>query len=465
MLEVVHSTLRQFHMIAPGDRVVVGVSGGADSVALFLHLCEYQKEVDFTLEVVHVNHLIRDDAAADADFVKTLSDDRGINYHLFEVDVCKEAERLHLSTEEAGRKIRYEAMRSLGPTKIAVGHHSDDLAETVLLNLCRGTGIHGMAGIAPVWDDIIRPLLFVTRDDIEAYLDKLCQPYRTDSTILSDDYTRNKIRLNILPYLNREINDKTSEHIVNMAQDMMEIESLVDGITSKALRDICIINKDKKEIRIDKNGLHNLDNYIRRELLLRALEELTPKRKDITRTHIQSIIDITDKSGEKRISLPYDLEAVSSYDRLIIRQKKSGNLDPAGTVGDYSFTLDISPDSSRQVSVTLPDGRALSARIFAYDKGLSYPEDRCTKWLDYDKINESVTLRYRRTGDYLMVSDSMQRKPLKDYMINEKIPKEDRDKLPVVTDGSHVMWVPGYRISAYYKLSEQTKTIIELKIN
>ncbi len=464
MLKVVLSTLRQLHMITPGDRVVVGVSGGADSVALLLHLYEYQKEVDFTLDVVHVNHLIREDAALDAEFVRGLCESRGINFHLFEVDVVSEAARLHMSTEEAGRKIRYDAMRSLQPTKIAVGHHSDDLSETVLLNLCRGTGIHGMAGIAPVWEDIIRPLLFVSRDEIEEYLNELCQPYRTDSTNLTDDYTRNKLRLNVLPYLTREINDKTREHIVNLSQDMAELESLLDTLTTKAINDICDINIDDKTVKIDQNGLHNLEQIVRRELILKALELLTPRRKDITRAHVEAILEITDKPGYKRISLPYNLEAVSAYDTLIIREK-SPDADTEGTMPYEGILMDITPDSSHNITtVNLPDGRVVSARIFPYEKGEGYPEGECTKWFDYDKIEESVLLRYRRAGDYLTVNDSLQRKSLKDYMINEKIPKEERDKMVLLADGEHVIWLPGYRISAYFKVSETTKYILEISI-
>lgn len=464
MLKDVHSTLTEFNMIAPGDKVVAGVSGGADSVALLLMLDEYRKDVVFDLEIVHVNHLIRDDASEDAEFVRNLAEKLGIPFHLFEVDVHKEAERLHLSTEEAGRKVRYEAMRSLNPTKIAVGHHSNDLTETVMLNICRGTGIHGLAGIVPVQDDIIRPLLFVSRKDIENYLGMLCQPYRTDSTNYSDDYTRNKIRRNVIPYLSQEVNAKVSEHIISLSRDMMEAEVLVDRLTEDAFSKICELNKDKAEIVISTDGLSCLDYYIQRELLLKCLEKITPRRKDITRKHITSILDIINKQGEKKLSLPYNLEVISTYSALIIRQKKLMDLEEKEALNNIVIFEADKGSEETEVSILLSDGRKLVVRVFDYDNTCSYPDDRCTKWFDYDKINGSVTLRKRESGDYLVINEKGQKKSLKEYMINEKVPREKRNEQLIIADGNHVMWLIGYRISSYYKIGEQTKHVIEISI-
>jgi len=464
MLSEVRRTIEKFNMINPGDRVVIGVSGGADSVALLLNLCEYRHEKNFDIEVVHVNHLIRVDAGEDAEFVRELCLNNGVSFHLYEKDISKMAKELHISTEEAGRIYRYDVMRSSNPDRIAVGHHRDDLAETVMLNLCRGTGLHGMAGIAPVRDDIIRPLLYVSRTEIEEYLSKLCQPYRTDSTNLSDDYTRNKIRLSLLPFLNEQINEKAVDHIANLAGDMLLLKEYVDRNTEAEYLRIC--KREADSINIDKNGLHNLNTYIQYELLLKAIEELTPKRKDITRNHIKSILDISKKAGEKVISLPYNLEVLSTYDKIIISGK---NKEPGGNSINNEATayeeIVIDPGSNPEgLQVDLRDGRRLKARIFSADKSNNYPLSDCIKWFDYDKIEGCVKLRFRQDGDYLTVNDKLQKKSLKDYMINEKIPKSERGEKYLIADGSHVIWLIDHRISSFYKISDSTKKILEVNI-
>lgn len=455
MLDRVKETLTQFNMIARGDLVVAGVSGGADSVALLLNLCEYSKILEFELKVVHVNHLIREDAAEDAEFVRNLCEQHGIDYHLFEIDVEKMAEDMHLTTEEAGRSARYNAMRSLKPDKIAVGHHRDDQAETVLLNMCRGTGLHGMKGISPVQNEIIRPLLFVSREEIEQYLEELCQPYQTDSTNLTTDYVRNRLRHKVIPYLNDEINEKAVTHIAEMASDMWELEKYIEESVESLFSRLCKLDIKRGEVCISIEELMKQSPYIRRELMLRVLEELTPKRKDITRTHVNIILGLCESNGEKRADLPYELQAVKSYGNLIIRKRKKEE--------QKELSIEITREMlTEKTEVYTDKGMLIRFRVFENDGSMTIDDNKYTKWLDYDKINCSLVVRNRLEGDYLTINDMGQKKSLKDYMINEKIPHEDRDEVVLLADGNHIMWVIGHRISAEYKISENTKNILEV---
>ncbi|MBQ0028111.1 MAG: tRNA lysidine(34) synthetase TilS [Lachnospiraceae bacterium] len=457
MLEKVRDTLTQFNMISSGEIVVVGVSGGADSVALLYNLCEYRKLVPFEIKVVHVNHLIREDASYDASFVCELCKQHDVEYHLFEIDVEKMAKDEHLSTEEAGRIARYNAMRSLNADKIAVGHHLDDQTETVLLNVCRGTGLHGIRGIAPVQNDIIRPLLFVSRAEIEQYLNSINQSYHTDSTNLTLDYVRNRLRHKVIPYLNSEINEKSDLHIAQLATDMLELEQYINENIEGLYLELCKPDKQQCEISTGISDLLSLNTFICRELILRILEELTPKRKDITRNHVNQIIDLCYVNGSKSIDLPYELQAVKVYDNLIIRKRRNRS--------EKILHIDIAEELlEKGTDIRADENISLKMRVFDKPNDFIIEDNKYTKYFDYDKIKCSLVVRTRHPGDYLIISDKGQKKNLKDYMINEKIPKEEREDILLVADGEQIMWVVGYRIGATYKISEQTHRVLEIMV-
>ena len=196
-------------MLERGDRVVLGVSGGADSVCLLFVLLALRRELDLQLHVVHVNHGIRIEAGEDAAYVSALCEAHQVPFYLYEKDIPALAKEWSCSEEEAGRRVRYEAfeevLRQQCCQKIAVAHNSNDRAETMLFHLFRGTGLTGLAGIRPVRGQIIRPLLCVDRAQIETYLTEKQISYRHDATNDCDDYTRNKIRHHILPYAEQEI--------------------------------------------------------------------------------------------------------------------------------------------------------------------------------------------------------------------------------------------------------------------
>ena len=454
MIRTVEDYIKKFNMISPGDEIVAGVSGGADSVCMLLLLLEYSKNCEIDLKVVHINHLIREDASSDADFVKRLCDEHGIRFFLFEEDVEGVAKVLGLSTEEAGRKIRYERFRQVMTTdraKIAVAHNKNDVAETVLFNIFRGTGLEGLSSLMPVNGDIIRPLLGLSREEIEDYLKEKGQSYRTDSTNLTNDYARNRIRNVILPYVEENITTGSVKHIAQMSEKMFLLRDYVKEQTDAAYDSLVTVFEDESDI--DVPGFLKLHEMLQRELLLRVLEKMTPYRKDITSRHVESILTLVEKTGEKRADLPYDLEAVRQYDRLIIRKKKE--------IRGSSYSFD--PDFTN--AVCLPDKSMVSFKIFERPVDCEFPKKTYTKWFDYDKIINCVKLRTRQTGDYLTINAQSDKKSLNDYLIDSKIPKEKRDDIPIIADGSHVLWAVGLRISEYYKITDNTKTILEISVD
>ena len=440
-------------MIESGDEIVAGISGGADSVCMLLNLLELKNECDFTIRVVHINHKIRPDALDDAMFVKGICDRYGLEFHLFEEDVNKMAKNEGISTEEAGRKIRYERFRQVKKSpnaKIAVAHNRNDIAETVLFNIFRGTGLEGLASVIPVNGDIIRPLLGVSREEIEAYLIEKEQDYRTDSTNETTDYSRNKIRNVILPYVTENISPKAIEHIAGMSDRMLGVRQYIKKETDKAY--LGVVRDIDDGVKIDALSFDLLDEMLKHEVILLALEKLTPHRKDITSAHVDAILSITQKNGEKKISLPYELEAVKQYENIIIRKKRKES-----TVYEQ---FEINGDSRMEIT----DNRVVEIKIFDRPDDICIEQKTYTKWFDYDKIINCVKIRTRSQGDYLTINSDMGRKSLKDYLIDNKIPKEERDGVYVVADGSHVMWVIGLRISEYYKVTDKTKKIMEISV-
>ena len=459
MLKGVLKAIKDYDMIKRGDRIVAGISGGADSVAMLLQLAEYREQTDYTLQVFHLNHLIRDDASHDEEFVRDLCNKLNIPFHSEQIDVTALSARLHISLEEAGRKARYEAMRDLSPDKIAVGHHRDDLAETVILNMCRGTGLHGMVGIAPVQDDIIRPLIYMGRAEIEEYLTSIGQDYCTDSTNAQTDYTRNKIRHDILPLLSRSVNDKATEHITSMAEDMLRLERYVMARVDEAYDKYVQLNESDGLIHLKLKAMNELDKYIANELILKVLENITPRRKDITRSHVEGIAGLHELPGEKTMDIPYGIKVIKTYDELIFVKNpdetdiKPLNIKiPALTEGEGWSTV-------------LDDGTDITIRVKSYKNKPPIPNKAYTKWFDYDKIDCSeLYLRYRTKGDYLTINSKGDRKSIQDYMVDEKIERYRRDTIPLLAQGNHILWVVGHRISEQYKLSEESKRILEVDI-
>lgn len=460
MVSRVMSFMEKYNMISEGDLVAAGVSGGADSLCLLFMLLEYQKKVPFQLVVVHVNHLIRKEAFSDALFVRKICEQEKIPFYLKEEKVEELAQREHLSEEEAGRKVRYEAFeealklygkKQTQAGKIAVAHHQGDSAETLLFHLFRGTGIYGMTGIVPVNGKIIRPLLTCNREEIEDFLRKRKQKWCIDYTNEEDTYTRNKIRHHILEYATKEINDKAIQHAAGAALQMTLLREYLEGEMEKMASKAAIISENAVQVDIGKWKTY--PHFLQSQFVLWSLNKVAPGRKDISEEHIRAVCSIADKFGSKRLDLPGNLEAVKEYNILWIRRKeKKQNVDFAEIKlhqeGEYF----------------LEDGSVLEVSILDAEQVKVIEEKRYTKYFDYDKIRSCLSLRMRQAGDYLTMNDKGQKKTLKEYFINEKVPSSMRYKIPVIAEKNHVLWIVGYRISAYYKVTKETRKIIQMTL-
>ena len=468
MYEKVCSFISENNLIEDNDRIVVGVSGGADSVCLLNILHRLSRNRNIRLFAVHINHGLRGtEADLDEEFVKKICVQWGIELFSFSYDVRRIASCEGLTEEEAGRYIRYRTFYDVceknACSKIAVAHNKNDNAETFLFNLFRGSGIKGLTGMQPKRTatdghniDIIRPLLCVERKEIEAYLQSEGISYRTDSSNLSDDYTRNRIRNRILAYAAEEINRQAIKNIHEASLRLQEAWDYIEDNISLCYKEI--VECRSNEYRIPVKALLKEAAIIQKGLIRHIIEKMTGRLRDLEAKHIDAVLALCGRQVGKLVQLPYGIVAEREYDNILLRHKSSRSRENSL----------VEPVTVKIPGTTRITGRDLIVitELFEYKKDMQIPKNSCIKWFDYDKIKNAVEIRSRREGDYLCINSSGGIKKLKDYFIDVKIPKSLRDNQLLVTDGSHVIWIPeaGSRISEYYKVDKSTRNILLMKL-
>ena len=445
MMKKVLDFVNKNKILEHGDSVILGVSGGADSVCMLHLLNSIKEDLGIELTVVHVNHGIRGiEAEQDAEFVEHISKKLGVECKIFHIDIRAIAREKKMSEEEAGRIERYAVFESVaeevGANKIAVAHNLNDNSETVLFNLFRGSGLKGMTGIPVKRGKIIRPLLCLTRKEIEEYLEKHRLDYCIDSTNKETEYSRNKLRLEILPYIKENINSKADEHIVNTAEGLREVYDYIECQTNEAYEE-CVRNN------IILNKAKNLPSVILKEVIRRWIFKNTGSLKDITAIHIGMVVSLLNNNVSKKIEIPYSQIIKKGYEGIEFEEGEN-----AKEIVQQILLEDNKINQVEHFSVSL------------WETGISkdnIPDLMYTKWFDYDKINK-LLLRNRQPGDYIIVDEKGSKKKLKDYFIDQKVPREKRDEILLLADGSHIVWIVGYRISEYFKVSDETKNIIKI---
>ena len=440
--------IRKNKLVKKGNSVVLGVSGGADSICMLKLLSDLQKRLGISLYVLHINHMIRgEEADQDAAFVKKICTKFKVPHRVINVDVPALAEREGLSEEEAGRYVRYDEFSKyayeVSATKIAVAHNSNDNAETVLMNLARGTGIKGLGGIPPKREmedangnvvEVIRPILCLSRKEIEDYLKENEIEYRNDSTNDSTDYTRNKIRLEIMPLL-ENINDNAMQNITNASNELADTSDYIEKDVDEAYEEF-VTEEDGKLFLSDESFA--IDPIVLTGVIRKMIENIAGKLKDITRIHVGDVVSLSEKQVGKKIDLPYSIVAEREYE------------------GISMFS-----ESNETESETKNKEVIISFEEDDFDR-TSIEELKYTKWLDYDKIDD-VVVRTRQKGDYIVIDKDGATKKLKKYFIDEKIPRRERDEVLLVADGNHILWVVGYRISEDVKVTSSTKKVVKLE--
>lgn len=333
-------TIKNNNLIQDGEKVLLGVSGGPDSIAMLSALYEIQKEriIDFNIYVAHVNHGIRENAKVDEKFVKEFCKERNIECFVLNTNIKEIAKENKRGLEETGREIRYKFFEEIGneisANKIAIAHNKKDNAETIIMNILRGTGISGLCGMEIIQNKYIRPLLFETREKIEEYLkNKNIEP-RIDETNFENEYTRNKIRNIVLPYIQKEFNPNFIDTLNRLSSIVKEENNYLKKITEQAYKDILVEenlkpekdvykSKDLPTIILDLKKFCSLDRVIQKRIILYAINKLFGSTKGIEKIHIEDIIKLCNRNiGDKYLTPNKNTKVVIKNKKIYIFAKK-----------------------------------------------------------------------------------------------------------------------------------------------
>ncbi len=450
MIGRVRKQIEQFHMLEKGDRVLIGLSGGADSVCLTQCLHELQKEFAIELGAVYCHHGIRgEEADEDGYFAQQFCKERGISFYSISEKVSVRAKEKKMTEEEAGRDFRYETfwtiMQKEGYNKLAVAHNADDRAETMLFHLARGTGIAGLSTMEPkrlfadsAW--LIRPLIGIRKEDIEFWLCEKKITWRVDRTNLEDVYSRNQIRHYVIPAL-QTVNEKAVEHMGDTAEHLREICSYLKEEEDILYRECVREEKDRMVLSVP--SLEKKHSYMKKSILYRSFAESLGEKKDITSVHVNMLLDLLEGKSGRTVSLIKGVRGQRSYDELILFKPERNE--------KY--------DSQQAVM----DGLEVVMEKSVYN-GQEILKNEYTKQFDYAKITNELCVRFWQQGDYLYLKEDGGKKKLSRYFIDAKIPPEERERIPLLADGSHILWIAGHRMSAYYKVTDKTKEILTVTI-
>lgn len=445
---------------------MAGLSGGADSVFLLYALARLKNRWGLRLCAVHVNHGIRgEEALRDQNYAQAFAEKMGIPCRVYQEDIPKLAREWHMTEEEAGRVYRYQCFevcrKELGFQKIAVAHHQNDQAETILFQLLRGSSLRGLGGMRPKREKVIRPLLEISRKEIEEALQEEGITYCQDATNGQDIYARNLLRNRVIPYLQKEIQPEAVSHIARTGTHLQEAMEYIDAQRDEAYERL--VQRDEGKCSMNYTDYAALPKILQREVILRMIEELAGRRKDITSTHVQMICELFEGRTGRKNTLPYGLQAEKSYDILSI------------SVEEGKYEESIEPDYlceeivfGKEYEIMLEEGNIFRV-IFEKQKGEKFSQsnlkNHCTKCFDYDRMVTMPRFRYPEEGDYLWLDETGKTKKLSRLFIDKKVDSDQRKRTLVLAEEHHVLWVPALgRCSAYYYVSDRTKEVVYARL-
>ncbi|GAB6159258.1 tRNA lysidine(34) synthetase TilS [Desulfotomaculum varum] len=463
VLDKVRKEIARHNMIEPGQLIVVGVSGGPDSVALLHILHTLAGELGIKLHAAHLNHRFRgEEARQDALFVRQLCANWDIPCTIEERDVPGYARQKHLSAQVAAREVRYrffyKVLQTTGGQKIALAHQADDQAESVLLNLLRGAGAGGLAGIPPVRDNlIIRPLLSLRRQEIEQYCHNHGVGFRIDSSNLKTAYRRNKIRHVLIPLLEREYSPGLVNVLVRTAEQIRAEDEFMEHLADQAYRQV-LLNRNSRSIELAREELARQPVALARRIIRLAWQDIRGSKQDLTYDHVERLLEQLPGGGPQRYwELPAGIVVRLTYDRLTLMKEYGNN------------SLDL-PACHLPVpgSVTTVSGSTITSLLLRRQDFTGNPRELPAHQavLDYAKVTLPLAVRFRQEGDALVPFGLGKKVKLKKILIDRKIPRHRRDSIPLVVEQKtgRILWVAGIRLAEGVGISDTTEKIILLRL-
>jgi tRNA(Ile)-lysidine synthase len=494
--------IQRYSLIPRKELVVVGVSGGADSVCLLHILAKWQKEPGIKLHIAHLNHQLRGiESEADVEYVSTLAVSLGIPLTIDRQDVAAYRAERNCSIEEAARELRYAFLarvaREVGAHRIAIGHTRDDQVETILMHILRGSGITGLCGLAPcspmAYDSqgmsltasppslpasplslrakrsnllVIRPLLDITREETASYCQEHQIEPRIDSSNLSLSFFRNRLRLHLLPLL-RQYNPSVDQALLRLADIAKEDDAFIEQQSSELWDEVA--RQENNTIYLNKKQIADLPIALQRQLLRAAVTKLAGDVRDIEATHIEAARSLLNKQPSKRVSLPHGLICQGGYDELVIAStaRQSQLLPcpfpplpdefPLKVPGQTVFPGWKAIASIVRERVASPSSRGLLSR------GGRTGQNNLVAHFNLRKTGMKLFVRQRQPGDRFQPLGMNMPKKLYEFMVNAKIPRSWRDHIPIVCSPQQIIWVVGCRIDDRVKITKASQEILRLE--
>ncbi len=469
LAEKVRKYMEDRHMLSRGDRVVVGLSGGPDSVTLLHILKEYQEPMEITLFAAHVNHCLRGGASdEDAAFAERLCREWNIPFFQKKADIGALSAKSHRSEEETGRLVRYDffrqVLRQVNGDRIATAHHRDDQAETILHHIIRGAGMQGLCGIAPVSQGVlIRPLLDVTREEIRDYLRENKLPYRVDATNADSSHTRNRIRNGLIPYLERDFNPDIAGSLARMGEIVREENDFMAEYCGRVYRECS--SREQGIVDLDLKQLLSCHSAVQKRLIQTAILEVRGSPDGVGFAHILAAASLAGQSRTGSVTRipgacgpPFHPEVLVEKRYGVLRFRKPGQEDAPAF-------FDVPLPVPGTVFLKEP-GILVTAEETDVQKGFAFSPE-CI-YVDESAVRGSLRIRLRRNGDRFHPLGLNGTKKLKDFFMDRKIPREERDRIPLLVDREdgkdHIIWVIGLQMSGDYRITESSGKILRIGV-
>ena len=463
-LDRVMDCIYKYKMIAECDAVLIGISGGIDSITLLYSLYFLSDKLKCSLIVAHANHGLRGEQSdREAEFVRKIADELKLPFVIEKIDVLGYMGEKGLSKQAAARELRYDfferAAKNTSANKIALGHNADDQAETVLMRLLRGSGASGIAGMRAVRDGkIIRPLIEIKRDEITEFVKEKRLRYVEDPSNLEPYYLRNKIRLNLIPLLKEEYNPNIVDTLRETAEIIRDEDEFLESYCSTILSDI-IQSKGNEAIEIDVLKLKNFHIAIKRRIIRIVLKMLKGDLLKISVVHVEEILNSINKGfSGKSLNLPDGICVLYEYDKLKLFRE-------AEVEEEAEVRFDIPLKIPGETILSAPEYKFIAEIISPVDfaaAGFSL-RNKFTAFFDMDKLKGALRVRNRVNGDIFHPSGMKGSKKLKEFFIDEKIPRRERDSIPLIVSGDIILWIVGERTADYGKVDKDTKKILKIE--
>jgi tRNA(Ile)-lysidine synthase len=498
ILKIASDTVDKFNMISANDRVLISVSGGPDSVFLTLFLSGLAEKYKIRLFAFHLDHLTREgDSTRDAEFVRDFCSDLSIPLFTEKIDSAGWCRERKMNFQEGARLLRKDFLDKYALEnnidKIALAHNADDLAETFIINMLRGSSLKGISAIRPYSGKIIRPLVYIYKKDILSYLDENDINYCTDYTNLKEDYLRNKIRISLIPFIQENFRKDIKKKILKIAEAAGEADEFIEKITQNTFIDMLSENNSFKEIKttgilkLDIGSFLALDEIIKKRIILSAIDLLKGDKRDIGERKIKDILRIITNAKPSALDISKNLKiSVSGGFIYFFDTAKIGPDRLSASLSEGLYKNFLGKEIKEKEIVVFDDKdlekldsnknilkknlekynisfefRLASSRNTDIGRLKSLPENEAM--FDLSEIAFPLKLRSWREGDYFKPFGEKYRKKLHDFFIDIKLPKECRRFVPLISDSERILWVFSFRTSDVVRIKETSDKILHVK--